>query len=265
MAATRLDAHSVGKPWGCAELLPAFEAFETGEPIGEIWFDQSDDAELLIKYLFTSEKLSVQVHPDDDAAQAAGYPRGKDEAWLILDAAPDSTIALGPKNPMSPHQMRAAAIDGSIVDLLDWVPVKAGDFIYSPAGTIHAIGAGLTLIEIQQNLDLTYRLYDYGRPRELHLEEGAAVSVLSPFSPPSAPENRGLLAEGPKFVVERLEESERRLQAHSMALLAAVSGTGRVDGLPFAAGECWAISGEVDISLSEESTALLAYPGARRF
>jgi mannose-6-phosphate isomerase len=264
MPATKLNAHAVEKPWGRLNLLPAFHALECGEPVGEIWFDQSGDAELLVKYLFTSEKLSVQVHPDDVAAQAAGYPRGKDEAWLILDAAPDSTIALGPKQPMSPEELRLSAADGSIVDLLDWVPVKAGDFIYSPAGTIHAIGAGLTLIEIQQNLDLTYRLYDYGRPRELHLERGAAVSTLEPFVAPAAPDSKDLLAGGPKFVVERLEGTERRLVAQSMALLVPISGGGSVDGQEFAAGECWAITGETRISVPLGSAALLAYPGASR-
>src|SRR3546814_2738640 len=92
--------------------------------------------------------------------------RGKDEAWLILAAEPDSTIALGTKRPVGREELRDAALDGSIEDLLDWKPVKAGDFYYSPAGTVHAIGAGITLIEVQQNVDLTYRLYDYGRPRD---------------------------------------------------------------------------------------------------
>ncbi|HEV2568155.1 class I mannose-6-phosphate isomerase [Sphingomonas sp.] len=264
MPAVKLNAHAVEKPWGRPRLLPSFKAFETAEPIGEIWFDQSGDPELLVKYLFTNERLSVQVHPGDAAAQAAGFSRGKDEAWLILDAAPDSTIALGPRRPVSPDEFRTAAMDGSIVDLLDWVPVKAGDFIYSPAGTVHAIGAGLTLIEIQQNLDLTYRLFDYGRPRELHLEDGAAVSVLRPFAPVPAPEEGDLLARGPKFVVERLEAIERRLHAPKGALLAPITGVGSVDGKRFGAGECWAVTDESCISVPEGSSALLAYPGASR-
>ena len=86
MVATKLKSHAVEKPWGCAALPSAFRDFENGEPVGEIWFDQTGDDELLVKYLFTSEKLSVQVHPDDQAAQGLGYKRGKDEAWLILAA-----------------------------------------------------------------------------------------------------------------------------------------------------------------------------------
>ena len=264
MPATKLAAHAVEKPWGRTTILDAFKSLETRQPVGEIWFDQNDDSDLLVKYLFTSEKLSVQVHPDDAAARAAGYPRGKDEAWLILDAAPDSTIALGPKRPMSADDLRQSAADGSIVGSLDWVSVQAGDFIYSPAGTIHAIGGGLTLIEIQQNLDLTYRLFDYGRPRELHLEEGAAVSTLTPFVAPAAPLDKSLLAQGPKFVVERLEAGDRRLQAAPSALLIPICGSGQIDGLDFFPGECWAIAGETLIGVPGGSTALLTYPGSTR-
>jgi mannose-6-phosphate isomerase len=267
MSAHRLTTRSVEKPWGRRALWPGFEAFEGEQPVGEIWFQDENgaDAELLVKYLFTSEKLSIQVHPDDARAQARGFPRGKDEAWLILAAEPDSTIALGPKQALGPAELREAALDGSIVDRLDWRPVKAGDFIYSPAGTIHAIGAGLTVIEIQQNLDLTYRLYDYGRPRELHLEDGAAVSQLTPFSPPPDPAATDLLAEGPKFVVERLRAGEAvRDFREIIAFLVPVTGEGTVDGQQFAAGECWRLSGECVIEAAKEADLLLAYPGDRR-
>ena len=267
MTAVRLTTKSVGKPWGRRKLWPGFEAQETGEPIGEIWFqdETGSKTELLVKYLFTSEKLSIQVHPDDAQARARGFPRGKDEAWLILAAEPDSTIALGPKAPISPDQLRRAALDGSIVDLLDWRPVRAGDFIYSPAGTVHAIGAGLTLIEIQQNLDLTYRLYDYDRPRELHLDDGAAVSQLTPFAPPSPPTAADLLAEGPKFVVERLGQGGfERDFGDADVLLVPVSGSGSVDGQAFSAGECWRLSGPCIVEARPGADLLLAYPGALR-
>jgi mannose-6-phosphate isomerase len=264
MPAVRLTTKSVEKPWGRTKLWPGFERFETGAPVGEIWYQDEDGtaAELLVKYLFTSEKLSVQVHPDDAQAQARGYARGKDEAWLILAAEPESTIALGPRQPLSDDQLRVAARDGTIVELLDWRPVAAGDFIYSPAGTIHAIGAGLTVIEIQQNLDLTYRLYDYGRPRELHLEDGAAVSHLEPFAPPPAPNAPDLLAEGPKFVVERLRAgSTARDFGETEAFLVPVSGGGSVDGRNFAPGECWRLTGSCTIEAEDGADLLLAYPG----
>jgi mannose-6-phosphate isomerase len=265
---TLLPSKRVAKPWGRRKLWPGFDDPSPGEePIGEIWFPSppGQDPELLVKYLFTSEKLSVQVHPDDAAAQARGYPRGKDEAWLVLAAEPDSTIALGPKAPLSADQLRAAALDGSIVDLLDWRPVKAGDFIYSPAGTVHAIGAGLTVIEIQQNLDLTYRLYDYDRPREMHLDDGVAVSILEPFEAAPAPARKGLLADGPKFTVERLEDGDRPIDLKERTgWFVPVTGGGLVDGQPFRAGQCWSLSGGVAVHLDPQATALLAYSGPIR-
>ena len=210
MTAHRLTTLRVDKPWGRHDLWPGFDdAPAAADPVGEIWFDAGSDADpaLLVKYLFTSERLSVQVHPDDTAAQAAGHARGKDEAWLVLSAAPDSTIALGTRETTSREALAAGALDGSIVDMLDWRRVEAGDVIYSPAGTVHAIGANIVLIEVQQNVDLTYRLYDYGRPRELHLDAGIAVSDPVPFVAPPAPgaiaPGREILCEGDKFVMER--------------------------------------------------------------
>jgi len=267
MPATKLTAHSVEKPWGRRKLPGCFATFETGNSIGEVWFTGGEDADppLLVKYLFTSEKLSVQVHPDDAAARARGLPRGKDEAWLILDAAAESTIALGPVQPLDEPAFRAAAQDGSIVDLLHWQPVKAGDFIYSPAGTVHAIGSGLALIEIQQNLDLTYRLYDYGRPRELHLDDGVTVSKLMRFEPLPASSDDRVLAEGAKFVVERRKAGQHKLELGGVgALLIPVAGQGHVDDRPIAAGECWTVNGTIALHLEPGAEALIAYPGAQR-
>ncbi|GAO39028.1 putative mannose-6-phosphate isomerase [Sphingomonas changbaiensis NBRC 104936] len=268
MTAVLLSTKRVAKPWGRHSLWPGFGDPAPGEePIGEIWFPSppGNDPDLLIKYLFTSDRLSVQVHPDDEAARARGHARGKDEAWLVLAAEPESKIALGPKHPLSAGQLRTAALDGSIVDLLDWRPVKAGDFIYSPAGTIHAIGAGLTVIEVQQNLDLTYRLYDYGRPRALHLDEGIAVSTLTPFNSPPQPARPDLLASGPKFTVERLEAGARTVDlGDATGWLVPVTGNGRIDDQPFEAGQCWSVTGRADIRLDLRAAALLAYSGPAR-
>lgn len=272
MTATLLTTHRVEKPWGRMKLWPGFDDPPAGgEPVGEIWFQTPDgDApDLLVKYLFTSEKLSVQVHPDDAQARAAGHPRGKDEAWLILDAAPDSTIALGTLAPMGEAELREAALDGSIEHLLDWKPVKAGDFFYSPAGTVHAIGAGITLIEVQQNVDLTYRLYDYGRPRELHLEDGVAVSDARPFEPQPVPgpagDGRTILAEGPKFVLERWSAGARTLRlGDETAWLIPVTGDGEADGTAFSAGQCLTLTGDSRVVAGTSADLLLAYPGSRR-
>jgi mannose-6-phosphate isomerase len=152
-----------------------------GERIGEVWFTGNGELPLLAKYIFTSEKLSVQVHPDDEQARARGLPQGKSECWYILDAEPGAVLGLGLKHELSKDELRAAALDGSIEQLVEWRPVIAGDFVFVPAGTIHAIGGGISLLEFQQNTDVTYRLYDYGRPRELHLDDGVAVANVAPF------------------------------------------------------------------------------------
>jgi mannose-6-phosphate isomerase len=273
MAATMLTPHRVEKPWGRRKLWPGFaDPAPNGDPVGEIWFQSPGDStpDLLIKYLFTSERLSVQVHPDDEQARAAGLPRGKDECWLILDAEPDATIALGTKYPIDRATLGKAALDGSIVDLLDWKPVKPGDFFYSPSGTVHAIGAGITLIEIQQNSETTYRLYDYGRPRELHLEQGIAVSEPLPLEPhPMSGEvepGRNILVEGPKFILERWGGDARSIALpHGVTgWLIPVHGEGVVDGIAFRAGECIAVEARAELIADATCDLLFAYPGDRR-
>jgi mannose-6-phosphate isomerase len=207
-----LPTKSVAKPWGQDHLPPPFTtpANESGkgERIGEIWFEPPPELpDLLVKYLFTSEALSVQVHPSD--AQAPQGSRGKEECWLVLTAEPGARLAVGFKEQVTPGRMRAAALDGSIENLLEWHEVAPGDFIYLTAGTVHAIGAGLSLIEVQQNSDITYRLYDYGRPRELHLDAGIAVADGGPHDPAlrrRVPDAGDIsLVEGPHFRLDRLD------------------------------------------------------------
>ena len=171
-----LPTRSVAKPWG-RDVLPAPFVAPPGERIGEVWFEPPAALpQLLVKYIFTSEALSVQVHPSD--AQLPGH--GKEECWLVIDAEPGAKLGVGFREAISKVGMRKAALDGSIETLLEWYPVKAGDFFYIPANTVHAIGAGVSLIEVQQTSEVTYRLYDYDRPRELHLDEGLAVAKGAP-------------------------------------------------------------------------------------
>lgn len=270
MTAICLETKRVEKPWGRCDLWPGFEDVSgDGEPVGEIWFQdpRGHDPELLVKYLFTSEKLSIQVHPNDKAAQAAGYPRGKDEAWVVLAAEPHAVIGIGMREVMTQEELRASALDGSIEDKLFWKAVKAGDVFYSPAGTVHAIGPGLTLIEVQQNVDLTYRLYDYGRPRELHLDEGIAVSdpvpYVAPFVPIEASKGRLILADGPEFVLEHWARSgSGTLTGEGRTLwLVPVKGGGTIDGKPLKAGSNWLVEGEAQLGLDEGTELLVAYPG----
>ena len=273
MPATLLATKRVEKPWGRHQLYPGFpDAAPDAQPIGEVWFQpaEPDKADLLIKYLFPAEKLSVQDHPSDAEAHKRGLPRGKDECWTILAAESDSTIAVGPRAPITREELRASAENNTLEDKLDWKPVKAGDFIYCPSGTIHAIGGGITCIEVQQNSDTTYRLYDYGSDRELHLDDGVAVAHLEPWTPPPAPgrvsDDRTILAEGPKFVLERWPGGDHHvaLPEGTTGWLVPIRGAGTVAGIAWKAGECVTVTGEETVHASADSDLLFAYPGTTR-
>ncbi len=221
MTARQLPTRMVDKVWG-RDILPAPFVAPAGERIGEIWFEPPPEVpQVLVKYLFTSEKLSVQVHPSDDTAQAG--EAGKEECWLVLDAEPDARLAIGFERDVTPEEIAAAALDGTIEALLTWHPARAGDLFYLPAGTVHAIGPGLSLVEVQQTSDTTFRLYDYGRPRELHLERALAVADGVPYA---AEHRRSIargpvLVDGPHFRLDRIEGAPdaATLDAYAGALL----------------------------------------------
>ena len=203
--------------WGFRDLAPWFDYRTEGEPIGEVWLTGSKctaasgslagrnfneilsefgpailgsdhvpaqveggqpEFPLLIKVLFPKEKLSVQVHPDDLLAQEIGEPRGKTECWYVLEAEPETKVALGLRPGVTSDQVRSAIDNQSLEELLGWVPIEAGDMVYVDAGTVHAIWPGAVILETQQTSDVTYRLYDYGRPRELHVEKSLQAMRL---------------------------------------------------------------------------------------
>lgn len=176
----KLELRHVRKPWGRNDLPSVFPT-APGQLVGEVWFVGEERLPLLAKYLFTSETLSVQVHPDDEQARSRGLARGKAECWFVIDAEPGACIGLGLRQAISPDALRRAALDGTVEQFIDWKPVAPGDFFLVPPGTIHAIGAGISLLELQQNSDVTYRLYDYGRGRDLHLDDGIAVAQCNPY------------------------------------------------------------------------------------
>lgn len=202
-----LERQFIEKPWGRSNLPPEFGA-SIGQRIGEIWYTETGQKPLplLVKWLFTSEKLSIQVHPSDADAHRRGLPSGKEECWYIVEAEPGAVLGIGTRRPLTPQELRAAALCGGIEQLMDWKPAKAGDFYYIPAGTVHAIGAGITLVEVQQPADITYRLYDYGRPRELHLEDGVAVAQPRPYSDVRSGNARDsrCLVSGPHFWLQHI-------------------------------------------------------------
>lgn len=265
---TRLETIIVEKPWGRTDIPEDFGAFGDRR-VGEIWFAHPGgaDASIMVKFLFTSERLSIQVHPGDAAAQAAGYPRGKEECWLVLDAEPDAELGIGLVAATTRAALHTAALDGSIVDMIDWRAAKTNDFVYNQAGTIHAIGAGLTVVEVQQNVDCTYRLYDYGRPRELHLDAGLAVAELAPRRDPrdrevDATENR-LLVNGPHFRLLHLSGTEAAAwlpQESGEFTFTPLAPGCRIAGEEVKLGECVATDRADDIALAPGARALLCWP-----
>lgn len=205
-------AHAVPKFWGVADLRPWSKARHDDGAIGEIWYERSDkaaaDPSLLLKLLFTNQPLSIQVHPDDAFARAMGLSNGKTEAWYVLSATPEAKVALGLRQSLPPKEFRKAVDDGTISNLVVWRSVTAGDVIFVPAGTIHAVGAGVVIAEIQQRSDVTFRLFDYGRQRELHIGSAIAVANAGPAESQVPPvhltDERTLLVVNPHFVFEQI-------------------------------------------------------------
>lgn len=213
---------------------------------------------LLVKFLFTSDKLSVQVHPDDAyALEHEGGP-GKTEMWYVLRADPGAAIALGLTEALTREQLREAALSGEIAGYLNWIPVAPGDAIFCPPGTLHSIGPGLALCEVQQNSDLTYRFYDFerlgedGRPRPLHIERALDVTRLDDHPGPERPETLGLedfegehLITCDYFTVERLccrDAFSYKPDPERMRLIVVLKGRGTLGDEPYRTGDVFLIS-----------------------
>jgi len=240
---TRLTPRFVPKVWGSTHLKPWFP--DSVDKIGEVWFEGAAYLPLLIKFLFTTEPLSVQVHPE-----------GKTEMWHILAAEPGAKIAAGFRQPITPERLRASALSGEIEELLEWHEARPGDTFFIPAGTVHAIGAGLALCEIQQWSDVTYRLFDYGRPRELHLDEGVRVSRLGPHA---ARQNarEGVLVSCPFFTTQRLQVAGT--VSRKARMIAVLDGNLEIDGHAANAGEVWHSDADHGaLELRGQATVLLA-------
>ena len=266
-----LETRTVEKPWGRDRLPAPFVAPE-GKRIGEIWFEPPAELpDLLVKYIFTSQKLSVQVHPDDEQTEAKGLGRqGKSECWVVIDAEPGAALGIGFNRPIDAAAMRAAALDGSIEGLLTWHKVKPGDFFYIAANTVHAIGGGCSIIEVQQNSDITYRLYDYGRPRELHLDEGIAVAKGEPYDMAFhavLPEHGDArLVDGPHFRLDRVDgapDETTRLRYQGSLLVIPRKGRLRVEGDPVEPGQCALAPSIEDVAFDPGGTCLIAQPVQR--
>jgi mannose-6-phosphate isomerase len=230
------------KVWGRTRLEPWFR--DSARPIGEAWYLGEHDLPLLVKLLFTSDRLSIQVHPDD----GDGVPHGKTEMHHILEAEPGASIALGFRRPITRERLREACATGEIERLVNWFPVKAGETYFTPAHTVHAIGGGIVLCEIQQNTDITYRLWDYGRPRERHVEQAVPIADTGVHPGPSQPtplgEGRNLLIRSRHFVTEEVRLPPGGTFApppEPCHLIACLEGRGAIGAHPFGAGEVWSL------------------------
>lgn len=274
MPIEHVTARTVTKPWGVADPRPWTQPRCAGTPIGELWYERAGadrtPASLLLKLLFTSQPLSIQVHPDDAFARLIGLPNGKTEAWYVVEAAAGAKVALGLSHSCSPQQLRRAIEDGSIADLVAWRSVAVGDVVSVPAGTIHAIGAGLVIAEIQQRSDTTFRLFDYGRQRDLHLDCAVAAANAGVGEPDAqaihVSGQRTLLVANRHFVLERLvlpPESTWCLEANRETWLLALSGSATIGSVEIAAGGAvYAEAETASIHIGAASvTCLVAYTG----
>jgi mannose-6-phosphate isomerase len=267
------------RPWGTLDLSPVYPKHRFSEKIGEAWFTgdhckvangpltgvtlaelsvrhgpelvgqaprDANRFPLLLKFIFPHEKLSVQVHPDDAEAQRAGLPCGKTECWYVANAKPGAQVALGLKTGVTRSELERAIYDRRAEELLNWVNIYPGEMIYVAGGTVHTIGPGAVLVETQQQSDTTYRLYDYGRPRELHLKEGLAavkervasgkVIRPAPFTLNGHKSRQSPLIAAPYFVVDRFElraphsfETADKSGKNSVQIMVALEGCGVVE------------------------------------
>lgn len=274
MPIEHVAARSVTKPWGIADPRPWVQPSCDGASIGELWYERACATRtlpsLLLKLLFTSQPLSIQVHPDDAFAHSIGLPNGKTEAWYVVQAAADARVALGLHRPFSPAQLRQSIESSTIAGLVVWHPVAAGDVILVPGGTIHAIGAGLVIAEIQQRSDRTYRLFDYGRQRDLHIDCAVAAAKTgvaeSKVRSTRLSQQRTLLVANPHFVLERLDlppDTCWHLDAARETWLLALSGTATVRSCEIAAGGAiFAAFDQIDAHVGDAPlTCLVAYVG----
>ena len=210
----------VGEAWLTAESCVANDGPHEGTSLAELTRQNPEafggtaagEFPLLVKTLFPREKLSVQVHPNDAQAEALGLGLGKTECWYVLSAEAGAELALGFREEISLEQIRSAIADGTLEQKLRYLPVKTGDMVFVEAGTVHSIGPGMVILETQEYSDITYRLYDFGRPRELHVDAGLAVTRTSTHAGLVTPVDMGefeRLITSNYFVVDRFSLAEK--------------------------------------------------------
>jgi mannose-6-phosphate isomerase len=274
------------RPWGVRDLRPIYTKI-VKDPIGESWLTWNDNViangplngrtlgevakqygrdlvgsaapyqtrfPLLVKFLFTADKLSVQVHPDDEGARCVGEAFGKTECWYVLGAKPGAQVALGLRPGVTLEEFEQAIHGTRAEELLNWIDVQRGDMLYVDAGTVHTIGSGVVLLETQQASDLTYRLYDYGRPRELHIEDGLrAIKLQTRAGKVVRNEQSQFLVQSPFFQVERIalkDVVDVLMSSESPHVVVATAGSGILESpgmepVSFACGDAVVVPASV--------------------
>jgi len=245
----------VGEVWLTGDECRVASGAHAGKTLGEVFSAVPDamlgagapapQSPLLVKVIFAREKLSVQVHPDDRLAHKYGQPRGKTECWYALSAEPGAQVAAGLKPGVTMDEVRTGIERGTLEQSLNVLPLAKGDMVFIDAGTVHAIWPGSILLETQQNSDITYRMYDYGRPRELHVDkslEAMRTETRAGIVPPRVLEDRTVLVDGEYFRVERIPVEGRRTgaslpgpgeMAGGLSYLFAADGSARLSGSGF--------------------------------
>jgi len=273
MYGDHVPAGSIGEAW-IVSAVPGSESVvasgrHAGRTLADLYKTDRElfpravgDFPLLTKILDAGDRLSVQVHPDDAYARLHERQAGKTECWYILKAEPGATLVIG-HTAKTRDELKAAVAAGTLEALLVQIPVQAGDFVYIPAGTLHAIGKGIVLLENQQTSDVTYRIYDYdrvdalGHHRELHLEKGLDVTDV-----PAKPANIRHFAkstdvetmvEAPAFTVKKLVVDNSFHFVNRIGrwyVVSVVAGQGTFNGHPIAYGDAFVIPanvGKIDI------------------
>jgi len=255
--AEHVGAEPIGEVWLTGDECRVASGPHEGKKLGEVFSAEaaamlgpgaaSGQSPLLVKVIFAREKLSVQVHPDDRLAQKYSQPRGKTECWYVLSADPGAQVAAGLKAGVTMEDVRMGIQHGTLEKSRNVVPVSKGDMVFVDAGTVHAIWPGSILLETQQNSDITYRMYDYGRPRELHVEkslEAMHFETRAGLVPPRVLEDRVILVDVEYFCVERIAVKGSRQSATlpgpgeapaTLSYLFAAAGWGALIGSGFEA------------------------------
>ena len=247
MAVEQAHIHIIPKPWGRTDLRPWNVYHDPLAAIGEAWFERADPSApaptLQLKLIFTDEPLLSQTHPDEARARSSGLVHGTCEALYVLSASPEAHIAVGLKQQLTPAELRACIRDGTIGERVQWQAVRTGDSTFVPPGTIHAIGAGLVIVEIRPRTAATFRPFEDGRSRKLHADMAVAAASAGRSAPRSPPRKltaaRTLLVASPHFVLERMTLAPgvvRELDAAAETWLFILAGAARVDSIEAEAG-----------------------------